>query len=86
MGNGDNANSGTFSNELPVDSKAAAAYLNIHYKTLELMARMGEIPATKYGKSWQFLPSMLSDWLRQKMKSNLRNSPKERRTESEPRQ
>jgi len=65
----------TTPHELPIDSKTAAAYLNIHYKTVELMARMGEIPATKSGKSWQFLRSMLSDWLRERMKSNLRKPP-----------
>jgi excisionase family DNA binding protein len=74
----------TTPHELPIDSKTAAAYLNIHYKTVELMARMGEIPATKYGQSWQFLRSMLSDWLRERMRSNVKKSqakdrPKEER-------
>ena len=59
--------------ESPIDSKTAAAYLNIHYKTLERMARVGEIPATKSGRSWQFLRSLLRDWLRVRMNSNVRN-------------
>ena len=57
--------------EPPVDSETAAAYLNIHYKTLERMARMGEVPATKSGRSWQYLESLLSKWLKERMNSNL---------------
>lgn len=82
----ENEDDNTTPHELPIDSKTAAAYLNIHYKTVELMARMGEIPATKSGKSWQFLRSMLSDWLREQMKSNLKRPLTSDKTERERRQ
>lgn len=54
-----------------VDSRAAAAFLGVHYKTLEKMARMGQIPAMKAGKPWQFLLSLLSEWRKERMNSNL---------------
>ena len=65
--------------ESPIDSKTAAAYLNIHYKTLERMARMGEVPATKSGRAWQYLRSLLRNWLKEQMNSNLnkRRPPKD---------
>ena len=50
----------------------AAVYLNIHYKTLERMVPVGEIPAAKSGRSWQFLRSLLTDWLRALMNSTVR--------------
>jgi excisionase family DNA binding protein len=59
------------SHESLIDSRTAATYLNIHPKTLERMARMGEVPATKHGRSWQFLQSLLSKWLKERMKPNL---------------
>jgi excisionase family DNA binding protein len=86
MKNEEPENTSTTAHELPIDSKTAAAYLNIHYKTVELMARMGELPATKYGQSWQFLRSMLSDWLRERMKANLRKPPAEIQRERERKQ
>ena len=54
-----------------VDSQTAAAFLGIHYKTLERLARMGLVPATKLGKKWQFLLSLLSEWRKEQMNSNL---------------
>jgi excisionase family DNA binding protein len=73
MENAKGGDSNETHHESPIDSKTAAAYLNIHYKTLERMARVGEIPATKSGRSWQFLRSLLRDWLRARMNSNVRN-------------
>lgn len=32
-------------------SREAAPFLRLHYKTLEMMARAGVVPATKKGKS-----------------------------------
>lgn len=29
------------------------------------------VPASKHGKSWRFLPSMLNQWQREQMTSNL---------------
>ena len=57
--------------EEAVDSRTAAVFLGIHYKTLERMARMGLVPATKLGKKWQFLLSLLSEWRKEQMNSNL---------------
>jgi hypothetical protein len=70
--NGDKGVEDTF--ELPVDSRTAALFIGIHYKTLEQMARMHLVPATKFGKSWQFLLSLLSEWRKEQMNSNL-NKP-----------
>jgi excisionase family DNA binding protein len=71
MGNAEDRNGNEMNHEPPIDSKTAAAYLNIHYKTLERMARVGEVPATKSGRSWQFLRSLLRKWLKERMNSNL---------------
>jgi len=35
------------------------------------MARVGAVPATKSGGSWQFLRSLLRKWLKEQMNSNL---------------
>jgi len=59
------------SHEETVDSHIAAAFLGIHYKTLERMARKGKVPADKLGQSWQFLLSLLSEWRKERMISNL---------------
>jgi excisionase family DNA binding protein len=61
--------------EQPVDSRTAAAFLGIHYKTLERMARKGEVPATKLGKSWQFRLSVLSKWFDAQLNSNVARHP-----------
>jgi excisionase family DNA binding protein len=57
--------------EEAVDSRTAATFLSIHYKTLERMARLGQVPATKLGKKWQFLLSLLSEWRKGQMNLNL---------------
>jgi len=57
--------------ERSVGSREAADFLGIHHKSLERMARMGEIPAAKSGKAWQFLLSLLDEWRREQMRSNL---------------
>jgi excisionase family DNA binding protein len=56
--------------EEAVDSRTAAVFLGIHYKTLERMARMGQVPAMKLGKEWQFLLSLLNEWRKEQMTSN----------------
>jgi excisionase family DNA binding protein len=48
--------------ENPVTSRIAAPLVGVHYKTLERMARAGNVPATKIGKSWLFRLSALSTW------------------------
>ena len=58
-----------------VDSRTAAATLGLHYKTLERLARKGEAPGTKMGRSWVFRLSVLSDWCDRKMRSNSEDDP-----------
>lgn len=46
-----------------LDSDEAAALLKIHPKTLQRMARRGEIPAIQIGKLWRFRASELNAWM-----------------------
>lgn len=46
-----------------LDSEEAAALLRIHPKTLQRMARQGEIAAIHIGKLWRFRASALNEWL-----------------------
>ena len=59
--------------ELPMKTEEAAAYVGYHQKTVERMARMGEIPAHPVSgvrrKTWKFFPSELDAWLRSKVNS-----------------
>lgn len=43
--------------------REAADLLGIHWKTLEIKARRGEVPATKIGNRWRFRTSVLDQWL-----------------------
>jgi excisionase family DNA binding protein len=47
-----------------LDSVEAAALLRIHPKTLQKMARRGQILGRHVGKVWRFRVSDLNDWLR----------------------
>ena len=44
-----------------LDSDEAAALLKIHPKTLQKMARDGEITAVQIGRLWRFCASALND-------------------------
>ena len=46
-----------------LDSDEAAALLKIHPKTLQRMARNGEIAGIQIGKLWRFRASQLDEWL-----------------------
>ncbi len=46
-----------------LDSEQAASLLRIHRKTLQKMARRGEIHGTHVGKLWRFRASDLNDWM-----------------------
>lgn len=46
-----------------LDSEEAAALLKIHPKTLQKLARKGEISAIHIGKLWRFRASALNEWL-----------------------
>lgn len=43
--------------------REAADLLGMHWKTLEIFARRGQIPGTKVGKRWRFRASVLDRWL-----------------------
>jgi excisionase family DNA binding protein len=49
-----------------LDSAEAAALLRIHPKTLQRMARGGEIAGIQIAKLWRFRASVLNSWLSQK--------------------
>jgi excisionase family DNA binding protein len=59
--------------ELPMNTAEAAAYLGFHQKTVERMARDGELPAHPASgvrrKTWKLYPSELDAWLRGKVSS-----------------
>jgi len=71
--NGNHGNSGvhpTPSSTVPddgfeplLDSEEAAALLKIHPKTLQKLARNGEVDAIQIGKLWRFRASALNRWL-----------------------
>jgi excisionase family DNA binding protein len=46
-----------------LDSEEAAALIKIHPKTLQKMARLGEVVAIHVGKLWRFRRSALNRWL-----------------------
>ena len=73
-GNGDGAakppNVLTPSFEPLLDNAAAAELLNIHPKTLQRMARRGEIPAVRIGRYWRFRASGLDSWVRSQINSS----------------
>jgi excisionase family DNA binding protein len=50
-----------------LDSNEAAQLLRIHPKTLQRMARKGEIPALQVGKLWRFSAAALLLWEQQKL-------------------
>ena len=52
-----------------LDSDEAAALLKIHPKTLQKMARNGEIVGIQIGKLWRFRASALNAWLDEKLAS-----------------
>lgn len=52
-----------------LDDERAVQFLGgIHPKTLQRMARNGEVPAYRIGRFWRYRASELDDWLR--VKSN----------------
>jgi hypothetical protein len=56
-------------NEPWIDSRTAGARFGRHYKTLELKARKGLLPAYKKFNRWYFLASELDAWLRIELNS-----------------
>ena len=58
---------GAFFPEPLLDSDQAAAILQLHPKTLQKMARRGDIRALQIGKVWRFRASVLDEWILQKL-------------------
>jgi excisionase family DNA binding protein len=58
---------GAFCPEPLLDSIQAAAIMQIHPKTLQKLARRGEIRALQIGKVWRFRASVLDEWIEQKL-------------------
>lgn len=52
-----------------LDSDEAASLLGIHKKTLQRMARNGEVPGFQIGDLWRFRASALNEWLASKLAS-----------------
>jgi len=52
-----------FAAEPLLDSDQAASILKIHPKTLQRMARRGDIRALQIGKVWRFRASVLDEWI-----------------------
>jgi len=50
-----------------LDSNEAAQILRIHPKTLQRMARKGDVPAIQIGKLWRFSTSALLLWQQRKL-------------------
>lgn len=50
-----------------VDSEEAVRFLKINSKTLQRMARNGDLPGYRIGKLWKFRISDLDAWLRSKV-------------------
>ena len=50
-----------------VNTEQAAKLLKIHPKTLQRLARKGEVPAFRIGDLWRFRLSLLDEWLNSKL-------------------
>jgi excisionase family DNA binding protein len=59
----------TFIPEPLLDSWQAAAIMNIHPKTLQKLARRGDIPGVHIGKLWRFRASAIEAWISTRMAS-----------------
>jgi excisionase family DNA binding protein len=57
----------------------AASLIAMHPKTIERMARNGEIPAVQIGRFWRFRASTLDEWIKRQIES--RHSPRPRKGE-----
>ena len=59
----------TFVPEPLLDSWQAAAMINVHPKTLQKLARQGQIPGVHVGKLWRFRASVIEAWISAQMAS-----------------
>jgi excisionase family DNA binding protein len=51
------------------DRQASALLGGIHPKTLQKLARNGQVPAYRMGRYWRYRASELDEWLRTKINS-----------------
>ena len=51
------------------DNQASALLGGIHVKTLQRLARTGNVPAYRVGRFWRYRASELDSWLRSKVNS-----------------
>ena len=52
-----------------IDSEEAAAIIGIHPKTLQKMARRGQIRGLHVGKLWRFRASTIEEWIARELAS-----------------
>jgi excisionase family DNA binding protein len=52
-----------------LDSWEAAAMMKVHPKTLQKLARQGQIPGVHVGKLWRFRASVIEAWISAQMAS-----------------
>jgi excisionase family DNA binding protein len=62
-----------------IDLGTAAGLLRIHPKTLQRMARAGEVPAARVGRYWRFRASELDSCIRSQVSSSGQPCPSESR-------
>jgi len=46
-----------------LDDAEAAGLLGVHPKTLQRLARSGEVPAVRIGRYWRYRASALNQWV-----------------------
>ncbi|HEV3275789.1 MAG TPA: helix-turn-helix domain-containing protein [Terriglobia bacterium] len=46
-----------------IDANEVAGLLGLHLKTVQHMARTGQIPSIRVGKFWRFRKSSIDQWL-----------------------
>ncbi len=63
------------------DSQAAAFLGGLHPKTVQRMARRGELPSYRVGKYYRYRASELDGWLQSQIHSSGQNSPAQTRKE-----
>lgn len=52
-----------------IDSEEASAIIGIHPKTLQKMARRGQIRGVYVGKLWRFRASIIEEWIERELAS-----------------
>jgi excisionase family DNA binding protein len=53
-----------------LSAREAAQLLGIHEKTIQALARSGEVPCLRFGKYWRFRASVLDTWVRERLISD----------------